>query len=84
MGQAELLIAGLLMAVAGLSALARRLSVSHPIVLVAGDALFWFIIVLPRVKLGSVIHAWLCEGLTLTRTRHPAITGNTGNRNPFT
>ena len=83
MGQAELLIAGLLVAVAGLSALARRLSVPHPIVLVA-DALFEFIIVLPRVKLGPVIRAWLCEGLTLTRTRHPAITGNTGNRNPFT
>ena len=83
MGQAELLVAGLLVAVAGLSALARRLSVPHPIVLV-GDALFGFIIVLPRVKLGPVIRAWLCEGLTLTRTRHPAITGNTGNRNPFT
>ena len=60
MGQAELLIAGLLVAVAGLSALARRLSVPHPIVLV-GDALFGFIIVLPRVKLGPVIRAWLCE-----------------------
>ena len=83
MSQAELLIAGLLVAVAGLSALARRLSVPHPIVLV-GDALFGFIIVLTRVKLGPVIRAWLCEDLTLTRTRHPAITGNTGNRNPFT
>ena len=40
MGQAELLIAGLLVAVVGLSALARRRSVPHPIVLVVGDALF--------------------------------------------
>jgi hypothetical protein len=34
MGEAELLIAGLLVAVAGLSALARYLSVPYPIVLV--------------------------------------------------
>jgi hypothetical protein len=40
MGQAELLIAGLLVAVAGLSALARYLSVPYPIVLVVGGALF--------------------------------------------
>src|SRR6266542_167968 len=40
MGQAELLIAGLLVAVAGLSALARRLSIPYPIVLVIGGALF--------------------------------------------
>jgi hypothetical protein len=33
MGQAELLIAGLLVVVAGLSALARHLSVPYPIVL---------------------------------------------------
>ena len=38
MGQAELLIAGLLVAVAGLSALARSLSVPYPIVLVVGGA----------------------------------------------
>jgi monovalent cation/hydrogen antiporter len=43
MGQAELLIAGLLVAVAGLSALARRLSVPYPIVLVVGGALLGFV-----------------------------------------
>jgi monovalent cation/hydrogen antiporter len=48
MGQAELLIAGLLVAVAGLSVLARRLSVPYPIVLVIGGALFGFIPGLPR------------------------------------
>src|SRR6266566_2162487 len=51
MGQAELLIAGLLVAVAGLSVLARRLSVPYPIVLVVGGALFGFIPGLPEVKL---------------------------------
>jgi monovalent cation/hydrogen antiporter len=51
MGQAELLIAGLLVAVAGLSVLARRLSVPYPIVLVIGGALFGFIPGLPAVKL---------------------------------
>src|SRR5215210_363490 len=51
MGQAELLIAGLLVAVAGLSALARRLSVPYPIVLVVGGALFGFVPGLPEVKL---------------------------------
>src|SRR5919199_381585 len=51
MGQAELLIAGLLVAVAGLSALARHLSVPYPIVLVVGGALFGFIPGLPEVKL---------------------------------
>src|SRR5919198_1359797 len=51
MGQAELLIAGLLVAVAGLSALARRLSVPYPIVLVVGGALFGFVPGLPAVKL---------------------------------
>ena len=50
MGQAELLIAGLLVAVAGLSALARRLSVPYPIVLVVG-ALLGFVPGLPEVKL---------------------------------
>lgn len=38
MAQAELLLAGLVVAVAGLSALARFLSVPHPIVLVIGGA----------------------------------------------
>ena len=51
MGQAELLIAGLLIAVAGLSALARRLSIPYPIVLVIGGALFGFVPGMPEVKL---------------------------------
>src|SRR5919198_1432522 len=55
MGQAELLIAGLLVAVAGLSALARRLSVPYPIVLVVGGALFGFVPGLPEVKLDPAV-----------------------------
>ena len=51
MGQAELLIAGLLVAVAGLGALARRLSMPYPIVLVVGGALFGFVPGVPEVKL---------------------------------
>jgi NhaP-type Na+/H+ or K+/H+ antiporter len=51
MGQAELLIAGLLVAVAGLSTLARHLSVPYPIVLVVGGALIGFVPGLPEVKL---------------------------------
>jgi Na+/H+ antiporter len=51
MGHAELLIAGLLVAVTGLSALARVLSVPYPIVLVVGGALFGFVPGLPQVKL---------------------------------
>ena len=51
MGQAEILIAGLLVAVAGLSALARVLSVPYPIVLVVGGALAGFIPGLPEVTL---------------------------------
>jgi Na+/H+ antiporter len=51
MGQAEILIAGLLLAVAGLSALARRLSIPYPIVLVVGGALFGFVPGLPEVNL---------------------------------
>jgi Na+/H+ antiporter len=51
MGQAELLIAGLLVAVAGLSALARVMSVPYPIVLVIGGALFGFVPGMPEVKL---------------------------------
>jgi monovalent cation/hydrogen antiporter len=50
-GEAELLIVGLLVAVAGLSALARRLSVPYPIVLVAGGAAMGFAPGLPDVKL---------------------------------
>src|ERR671933_2655241 len=55
MGQAEILIAGLLVAVAGLSALARRLSVPYPIVLVVGGAVFGFVPGLPEVKLDPEI-----------------------------
>jgi CPA1 family monovalent cation:H+ antiporter len=51
MGQAEFLIAGLLVAVAGLSALARLLSVPYPIVLVIGGALLGFIPGMPTVTL---------------------------------
>ena len=51
MGQAELLIAGLLVAVAGLSALARHLSVPYPIVLVVVGALLGFVPGLPEVNL---------------------------------
>jgi Na+/H+ antiporter len=51
MGQAEILIAGLLVAVAGLSALARMLSVPYPIVLVIGGAAAGFVPGLPEVKL---------------------------------
>src|SRR5919201_963230 len=51
MGQAEILIAGLLVAIAGLSALARQLSVPYPIVLVVGGAMVGFVPGLPEVKL---------------------------------
>src|SRR5689334_11463498 len=50
-GQAELLIAALLVAVAGLSALARRLGIPYPIVLVIGGALFGFVPGLPELNL---------------------------------
>ena len=43
MGEAEVLIAGLLVAVAGLSALARLLGIHYPIVLVVGGAAVGFI-----------------------------------------
>ncbi len=51
MGQAELLIAGMLVAVAGLSALARRISVPYPILLVVAGAVLGFIPGIPEVKL---------------------------------
>ena len=51
MGEAEFLIAGLLVAVAGLSALARQLDVPYPIVLVIGGAIVGFIPGLPKVEL---------------------------------
>jgi Na+/H+ antiporter len=50
-GQAEILIAGLLVAVAGLSALARVLSIPYPIMLVLGGALVGFVPGLPTVAL---------------------------------
>src|SRR2546423_10522680 len=51
MGKAEILIAGLLIAVAVLSAIAHRLSVPYPIVLVVGGAVLGFVPGLPEVKL---------------------------------
>jgi len=50
-GKAELLIGGLLVAIAGLGALARRLSIPYPIVLVVGGVVFGFIPGVPTVKL---------------------------------
>ena len=51
MSEAELLIVGLLVAVAGLSALARHLDLPYPIVLVIGGAAFGFVPGLPEVTL---------------------------------
>jgi Na+/H+ antiporter len=51
MEQAELLIAGLLVAVVGMSALARVLSLPYPIVLVIGGAAFGFIPGVPEFTL---------------------------------
>jgi Na+/H+ antiporter len=51
MNQAEVLIAGLLVAVAGLSALARLLHVPYPVVLVIGGAAVGFIPGLPKFEL---------------------------------
>ena len=62
MGQAELLIAGLLVAVAGLSALARHLSVPYRIVLVVVSALPRFVPRQPEVKLDPelvVVVRWI-------------------------
>jgi Na+/H+ antiporter len=50
-GQAELLIGGLLVAIAGLGALARRLSIPYPIVLVIGRVIFGFVAGVPTVTL---------------------------------
>src|SRR5215217_7204742 len=49
--QAEVLIVGLLVAVAGLSALARVLHVPYPVMLVVGGAAFGFIPDLPHFEL---------------------------------
>ena len=51
MGHAELLLVGILVAVAGLAALAARLSVPYPILLVLGGAAFGFLPELPPVSL---------------------------------
>jgi CPA1 family monovalent cation:H+ antiporter len=51
MGQAEIVVVGLLVAVAALSALARRLSLPYPMVLVLGGALLGFVPGLPEVRL---------------------------------
>lgn len=51
MGEAELLIVGLLVAVAGLCTVARLVSVPYPIMLVVGGALFGFVPGLPEVTL---------------------------------
>jgi CPA1 family monovalent cation:H+ antiporter len=50
-GATEILIVGLLLAVTVLSALARRISVPYPIVLVVGGALLGFVPGLPDVRL---------------------------------
>ena len=55
MGEAEVLIAGLLVAVAGLSALARAVSIPYPIVLVVGGALLGFVPGLPEVELNPEV-----------------------------
>ncbi len=55
MSHAELLISGLLVAVVGLSAVARLLSVPYPIVLVLGGAAFGFIPGLPELKLAPAV-----------------------------
>src|SRR3954454_8391229 len=51
MDQLEIIIVGLLMAVAGLSALAHRIGVPYPIVLVIGGALFGFVPGVPEIRL---------------------------------
>lgn len=55
MGKAELLIGGLLVAIAGLGALARRVSIPYPIVLVVGGGAFGFVPGVPTVKLNPNI-----------------------------
>jgi CPA1 family monovalent cation:H+ antiporter len=55
MGYGEIVIAGLLVAVAALSALARYLSVPYPVVLVVGGALMGFVPGLPAVHLAPEV-----------------------------
>jgi Na+/H+ antiporter len=54
-GHAEILIAGILVAVAGLSALARRISLPYPIVLVVGGAVFGFVPGVPTISLNPSV-----------------------------
>ena len=55
MGHAEFLIGGLVVAVAGLSGVARFLSVPYPIVLVVGGAVLGFVPGLPQVRLDPAV-----------------------------
>jgi NhaP-type Na+/H+ or K+/H+ antiporter len=55
MSQAEIVITALLVAVVGLSALARALSASYPIMLVVGGAVLGFVPGLPEVRLNPAI-----------------------------
>jgi Na+/H+ antiporter len=55
MTEAELLIGGLLVAIAGLSALARWMGLPYPIVLVVGGALFGFVPGVPEVRLNPSV-----------------------------
>jgi CPA1 family monovalent cation:H+ antiporter len=54
-GNAEILIAGLLVAVAGLSTLGRQIGIPYPIVLVLGGAVFGFIPGIPTIALNPNI-----------------------------
>src|SRR3954469_24261522 len=65
----ELVIAGLLMAVAGLSALARYLSVPYPIVLVVGGALLGFVPGLPSAHLDPEVLAPMGLRLSTEKTK---------------
>jgi NhaP-type Na+/H+ or K+/H+ antiporter len=84
MGEAELLIAGLLVAVAGLSALACRLSVPYPIVLVVGGALLGFVPGLPEVNLDPEVVLLVFLPLLYARRslRTSATSGPTYARSP--
>jgi monovalent cation/hydrogen antiporter len=55
MGQAELLIAGLMVAVVALCALAPVLSVPYPVVLVIGGAVLGFVPGLPELHLNPAV-----------------------------
>jgi Na+/H+ antiporter len=55
MSQAEIVITALLVAVVGLSALARALSVPYPIMLVIGGAVLGFVPGLPEIRLNPAI-----------------------------